>query len=88
MAENTGRFVQASMFDGPAQAARVAPRGRKGPARLAGGRVTRDPEVAIAHEEAYRFAHSVKLGLARILATRSADERAALRALLKQGRVA
>jgi hypothetical protein len=80
------RVVQASMFDLPTTTERTPE--RRVLVRRGGGRVTRDPEVAIAHEEAYRYAHGVKLGLARILAARSADERAALRARLDQGRVA
>jgi hypothetical protein len=79
------RLVQASMFDLPAPGQTPE---RRVLVRRGGGRVTRDPEVAVAHEEAYRFAHGVKLGLARILASRSVDERAKLRAQLERGRVA
>lgn len=79
-------LVQASLFDLPAPAGRA--RERQAVVRRGGVRVTRDPEVAIAHEEAYRYAHSVKLGMARILASRSDGERAALRAQLTRGRVA
>ncbi|MHB1004517.1 MAG: hypothetical protein ACYC3S_02615 [Chloroflexota bacterium] len=73
-------FVQGRLFGVPAER---APRLN----RYATGRVTRDPAVAQAHAEAYRVAHGVKLGMARILASRSVEEREALRALLSKPRV-
>jgi hypothetical protein len=74
-------YVQQQLFPVPAER---APRLN----RYATGRVTRDPAVAQAHAEAYRYAHSVKLGLAMILASRPAEEREALRNLLRKPRVA
>jgi hypothetical protein len=47
-----------------------------------------DPAVARASEEAEQLANGIKLGLARILAQRSAEERDALRALLSRRKVA
>ena len=74
-------YVQGQLFGVPAKR---TPRLN----RYATGRVTRDPAVAQAHAEAYRYAHDVKLGMAMILASRPAEEREALRALFRKPRVA
>lgn len=84
--EQQEAWVQAQMFDLPPARARW--RWARRPVRRVYHRVTSDPDVARANELAAGLAHGVKLGLARILAQRSAEEREALRARLARRRVA
>lgn len=87
MARQKARLVQGRLFEAPEVVAGAAGQ-RAGVRRAVGTRVTRDPAVAQAHEEAHRLSQSVKLGLARILASRAPEERAALRSLLAKSHVA
>ena len=80
------RYIQGHLFE-PWQLRMNRPRPRRSPA-MAYSRVTRDPAVAQAHAQAAELSQSVKLGLAMILAGRSPEERAALRARLERPRVA
>ena len=84
MAIARGTWVQAGFF-APAQPAK--PKRTRQAARNY-SRVSSDPAVARAVEEQQALAHSVKLGLARILAQRSATEREQLRQLFAPRRVA
>ena len=81
-----GPWIQTQLFE----SAPTCPRTRQ--ARSPIWRLRRslagDPAVARASEEAEKLANGVKLGLARILAQRSADEREALRALVSRRKVA
>ncbi len=86
MARQVTRYVQGRLF-----AAGAAPSGRAErprALRYGGSPVTRDPAVALAYAEAQHCSHGVTLGLVRILAERSPEERAAIRALLAKPHVA
>lgn len=86
MARRSEPWVQAQLFE----SAPAHPRTRQ--ARRPIWRLHRglagDPAVARASEEAEQLANGVKLGFARILAQRSAEEREALRTLVSRQRVA
>jgi hypothetical protein len=86
MVDHSKRYVQERLFEAPLSVGKRAPmrRIRASHVRLE----TRDPAVAEAYEAAHQLGHSVKLGLARIIASRSPEERAAIRALFERPRVA
>ncbi|MCL5108766.1 MAG: hypothetical protein M1401_07865 [Chloroflexi bacterium] len=85
MSDEVERWIQGELFGYPAR-----PRWRRRPAppRRDFSRVASDPAVALAGEESRRLASGVKMGLAMILAQRSPEERAALRALFERQKVA
>ncbi len=86
MARRATSYVQGRLF--AAVEAADSPAARPRAVRRGGSPVTRDPAVALAYAEAHRHSHDVKLGLAHILAARSPEERAAIRALLAKSHVA
>ena len=86
MARQHEVLVQGRLF--AAEPTAVAPETRRRTGSRGGGRVTRDPAVALAYQEGVWLGHSTKLGLARILASRSPAEREAIRTLLAKPQVA